>query len=80
MLCAEVRTSASHVDRLSSPATGSSQDAPDNLQLLNSCSDMAGAPACSFSISSSMAATPVSSPPRRPQPQCQAAQPRGQCG
>lgn len=41
------------------PATGSSQMPRITLQLLNSCSDMAGAPACSFSISS-MAATPVS--------------------
>lgn len=32
-------------------------DALGYLQLLNSCSDAAGAPACSFSISSSMAAT-----------------------
>lgn len=32
-------------------------DALGYLQLLNSCSDAAGAPACSFSVSSSMAAT-----------------------
>ncbi|XP_017721904.1 PREDICTED: sterol regulatory element-binding protein 1-like [Rhinopithecus bieti] len=32
-------------------------DALGYLQLLNSCSDAAGAPACSFSISSSMATT-----------------------
>lgn len=59
MLCAEVRTSASHVDRLSSPCHREFSDALGHLQLLNSCS-MAGAPACSFSTFSSMA-TPVSS-------------------
>lgn len=32
-------------------------DALGYLQLLNSCSDTAGAPACSFSIHSSMATT-----------------------
>ncbi|XP_021572834.1 sterol regulatory element-binding protein 1 [Carlito syrichta] len=46
-----------------SPSPGSADgdkefsDALGYLQLLNSCSDAAGAPACSFSISSSMAAT-----------------------
>lgn len=37
-------------------------DALGYLQLLNSCSDAAGAPACSFSISSSMAATTTTDP------------------
>jgi sterol regulatory element-binding transcription factor 1 len=37
-------------------------DALGYLQLLNSCSDAAGAPACSFSISSSMAATTGTDP------------------
>lgn len=32
-------------------------DALGYLQLLNSCSDAVGAPACSFSVSSSMAST-----------------------
>lgn len=51
-----------------SPSPGSAEgdkefsDALGYLQLLNSCSDMAGAPACSFSISSSMAATPGTDP------------------
>ncbi|KAB0401138.1 hypothetical protein E2I00_011480, partial [Balaenoptera physalus] len=46
-----------------SPGPGSADgdrefsDALGYLQLLNSCSDVAGAPACSFSIGSSMAAT-----------------------
>ncbi|PNJ08269.1 SREBF1 isoform 3 [Pongo abelii] len=46
-----------------SPSPGSADgdkefsDALGYLQLLNSCSDAAGAPACSFSISSSMATT-----------------------
>lgn len=50
-------------------------DALGYLQLLNSCSDAAGAPACSFSISSSMAATTgeslTSSPWVRAWPQVQ---------
>ena len=37
-------------------------DALGYLQLLNSCSDVAGALTCSFSISSSMAATPGEPP------------------
>lgn len=44
-------------------------DALGYLQLLNSCSDAVGTPACSFSVSSSMASTtgelqtPVLTPP-----------------
>ncbi|XP_019836479.2 sterol regulatory element-binding protein 1 isoform X1 [Bos indicus] len=51
-----------------SPSPGSAEgdkefsDALGYLQLLNSCSDVAGAPTCSFSISSSMAATPGTDP------------------
>uniref|UniRef100_A0A8C6G3B3 Sterol regulatory element-binding protein 1 n=1 Tax=Moschus moschiferus TaxID=68415 RepID=A0A8C6G3B3_MOSMO len=51
-----------------SPSPGSAEgdkefsDALGYLQLLNSCSDVAGTPACSFSISSSMAATPGTDP------------------
>lgn len=51
-----------------SPSHGSADgdrefsDALGYLQLLNSCSDAAGAPACSFSISSSMAATTGTDP------------------
>ncbi|XP_048222117.1 sterol regulatory element-binding protein 1 isoform X1 [Perognathus longimembris pacificus] len=52
----------------SSPSPGSADgdrefsDALGYLQLLNSCSDAAGAPACSFSISSSMVATTGTDP------------------
>lgn len=42
-------------------------DALGYLQLLNSCSDVAGAPACSFSIGSGMAAT-AGEPPGLPAP------------
>ncbi|XP_040830470.1 sterol regulatory element-binding protein 1 isoform X9 [Ochotona curzoniae] len=51
-----------------SPSPGSAEgdkefaDALGYLQLLNSCSDAAGAPACSFSISSSMATTAGTDP------------------
>ncbi|XP_045840020.1 sterol regulatory element-binding protein 1 isoform X4 [Meles meles] len=51
-----------------SPSPGSADgdrefsDALGYLQLLNSCSDAAGAPACSFSISPSMAATTGTDP------------------
>ncbi|XP_013365074.1 PREDICTED: sterol regulatory element-binding protein 1 [Chinchilla lanigera] len=51
-----------------SPSPGSADgdrefsDALGYLQLLNSCSDAAGTPACSFSISSSMAATTGTDP------------------
>ncbi|NP_001184012.1 sterol regulatory element-binding protein 1 [Canis lupus familiaris] len=51
-----------------SPSPGSADgdrefsDALGYLQLLNSCSDAAGAPACSFSISSSMATTTGTDP------------------
>ncbi|MBV95970.1 Sterol regulatory element-binding protein 1, partial [Eschrichtius robustus] len=51
-----------------SPGPGSADgdrefsDALGYLQLLNSCSDVAGAPACSFSIGSSMAATAGTDP------------------
>ncbi|EHB10627.1 Sterol regulatory element-binding protein 1 [Heterocephalus glaber] len=51
-----------------SPSPGSADgdrefsDALSYLQLLNSCSDAAGTPACSFSISSSMAATTGTDP------------------
>ncbi|XP_069883650.1 sterol regulatory element-binding protein 1 isoform X1 [Dipodomys merriami] len=52
----------------SSPSPGSADgdrefsDALGYLQLLNSCSDAAGAPACSFSISSSVVATTGTDP------------------
>ncbi|XP_027621390.1 sterol regulatory element-binding protein 1 [Tupaia chinensis] len=51
-----------------SPSPGSADgdrefsDALGYLQLLNSCSDAAGAPACSFSVSSSMATTTGTDP------------------
>lgn len=51
-------------------------DALGYLQLLNSCSDAAGAPACSFSISSSMAGTvgePLGPLPMTPSPASDAA-------
>nr|XP_044987052.1 sterol regulatory element-binding protein 1 isoform X1 [Jaculus jaculus] len=50
------------------PSTGAADgdkefsDALGYLQLLNSCSDTAGAPACSFSVSSSMATTAGTDP------------------
>ncbi|XP_073737906.1 sterol regulatory element-binding protein 1 isoform X1 [Callorhinus ursinus] len=55
-----------------SPSPGSADgdreflDALGYLQLLNSCSDAAGVPACSFSISSSTATTTGESPGPRP--------------
>lgn len=55
-------------------------DALGYLQLLHSCSDLAGAPACGFSISSSMAATtgePPAPAPGAPAPPSSAAAPPG---
>ncbi|XP_037589510.1 sterol regulatory element-binding protein 1 isoform X3 [Cebus imitator] len=55
-------------------------DALGYLQLLNSCSDAAGAPTCSFSISSSMATTTGKHPAPAPlpsQPRCSMAEGSG---
>ncbi|XP_074244397.1 sterol regulatory element-binding protein 1 isoform X3 [Saimiri boliviensis] len=55
-------------------------DALGYLQLLNSCSDAAGAPTCSFSISSSMATTTGKHPAPAPlpsQPRCSVAEGSG---